>query len=41
MSGNGLSLKKIETIAKQIYGAMAVEFGPKAHADLKRLKNLA
>ena len=33
-------IRKIETIAKQIYGAMGVEFGPKAHADLKKIEKL-
>lgn len=31
---------KIETIARKIYGADGVEFGPKANADLKKIKSL-
>jgi formate--tetrahydrofolate ligase len=33
-------IEKIETIAKNIYGANGVEFGPKAHADLKKIEKL-
>lgn len=32
--------KKIETIAKKIYGAEAVDYTPKAKADLKKIYNL-
>lgn len=32
--------KKIETIAKKIYGAEAVDYTPKAKADLKKVYNL-
>ena len=32
--------QKIETIAKEIYGAKSVEYGSKAKKDLKRIKNL-
>jgi len=31
---------KIETIARKIYGASGVEFGPKANADLKKIERL-
>lgn len=31
---------KIETIARKIYGADGVEFGPKANADLKKIEKL-
>ena len=31
--------QKVETIAKEIYGARAVEYGPQAKKDLKRIKN--
>ncbi len=31
---------KIETIARKIYGASGVEFGPKANADLKKIEKL-
>jgi formate--tetrahydrofolate ligase len=33
--------KKIETIAKKIYGAEAVDYTPKAKADLKKVYNLS
>lgn len=32
--------EKIETIAKEIYGASAVEYLPKANADIKTIENL-
>jgi formate--tetrahydrofolate ligase len=31
---------KIETVARKIYGAEGVEFGPKANADLKKIEKL-
>jgi formate--tetrahydrofolate ligase len=31
---------KIETIARKIYGASGVEFGPKANADMKKIEKL-
>ncbi len=33
-------VEKIETIAREIYGAGRVELGPKARADLRRIENL-